>query len=160
MICERCGAQLPEGAKFCNVCGAPLEAGAAPAEGYGASPAEGYGAAAEGYGTAPAGEWQGGGGQQPVPLAQQPDYSQYGQPAQPGPQDELTRPLTMGEFVVNLLIAAIPCVGWIFIFVCAFSTNININRRNWARAMLVMVGVGIVLAILLYAPLISAIMRY
>ena len=54
----------------------------------------------------------------------------------------------MGEWLITLIVLAIPCVNIIMYFVWAFG-NGNENRKNFCRAGLIMMAVGIVLTILL-----------
>lgn len=42
----------------------------------------------------------------------------------------------------------IPCVGIILYFVWAFGKNGNINRRNYCRAYLIIMGIAVLLAII------------
>ena len=56
----------------------------------------------------------------------------------------------MGEWLITLIVLAIPCVNMIMYFVWAFG-NGNENRKNFCRAGLIMMAVGIVLTILLYS---------
>ena len=58
--------------------------------------------------------------------------------------------LGMGEWLITLIVLAIPCVNIIMYFVWAFG-NGNENRKNFCRAGLIMMAVGIVLTILLYS---------
>lgn len=48
-----------------------------------------------------------------------------------------TTPLSMGQWVLTILAAFIPCAGTILYLVWAFSKNGNINRRNYCRAALI-----------------------
>ena len=56
----------------------------------------------------------------------------------------------IGEWLITLIVLAIPCVNIIMYFVWAFG-NGNENRKNFCRAGLIMMAVGIVLTILLYS---------
>ena len=56
----------------------------------------------------------------------------------------------MGEWLITLIVLAIPCVNIIMYFVWAFG-NGNENRKNFCRAGLIMMAVGTVLTILLYS---------
>ena len=58
------------------------------------------------------------------------------------------KPMSVKDWLVTLLIMAIPLVGIIMLFVYAFGNNENINRQNWAKAQLIMVAIAIVLVIL------------
>ena len=57
---------------------------------------------------------------------------------------------TMGEWLITLIVLAIPCVNVIMYFVWAFG-NGNENRKNFCRAGLIVMAVGIVLTLILYA---------
>lgn len=58
-------------------------------------------------------------------------------------------PMSMGDWLLTILIMTfIPCVGIVLYFVWAFGKNGNINRRNYCRAYLIIMGIGIVLAII------------
>ena len=58
------------------------------------------------------------------------------------------KPLSVGDWVVTLIITAIPLVGFVMLFVWAFGSNTNPNKANWAKAALVLFAIGIVLSIL------------
>ena len=58
--------------------------------------------------------------------------------------------MTMGEWLITLIVLAIPCVNVIMYFVWAFG-NGNENRKNFCRAGLIVMAVGIVLTLMLYA---------
>lgn len=55
-------------------------------------------------------------------------------------------PMTMTEWLVTLIVAAIPCINIIMLFVWAFGSTGNVNRRNFCRAQLIIMAAGIVLA--------------
>lgn len=55
-------------------------------------------------------------------------------------------PMTMGDWLLTILAAMIPCCGGIILYCYwAFSKNGNINRRNYCRAALIVEGVGIII---------------
>jgi len=56
--------------------------------------------------------------------------------------------VSIGEWVVTLLITALPLIGLIMLFVWAFGEGANVSKKNWAIAMLIWYAIGIVLAIL------------
>ena len=58
--------------------------------------------------------------------------------------------MSVGSWLITLIILAIPCVNIIMYFIWAFG-NGNENRKNFCRAGLIMMAVGIVLTILLYS---------
>ena len=68
--------------------------------------------------------------------------------------------VTLGEWLVTLLIAAIPLVGFIMLFVWAFGGNTNVNKANWAKAaliwMAVILGLYLLIAIFFGLALLSS----
>lgn len=54
-------------------------------------------------------------------------------------------PMTMGEWLITLIVGTIPCIGIIMLFVWGFGSTGNVNRRNYCRAQLIVMGIGIVL---------------
>lgn len=74
--------------------------------------------------------------------------NQYG--GQPGGQFEA--PMTLGEWLVTLIVLAIPCVSLIMLFVWGFGQG-NTSRKNYCRAALIVKAVVYVLVIILYAAM-------
>lgn len=81
--------------------------------------------------------------QQPDPAAQQ---QVVYQPAGANPRQR-NAVMRTGDWMIVLLVSAIPLVGIIMLFVWAFS-NGNLNRRNFARAQLIFVGIAVALGLL------------
>ena len=63
---------------------------------------------------------------------------------------EDTSPLSVGSYLVMLIVSAIPLVGLIMMFVWGFGHS-NRNRKNFARASLILTAVGIVIFVLFYS---------
>jgi len=61
-----------------------------------------------------------------------------------------TAVMTTKEWVVTYLIMMIPCIGWIMAIVWAFSDSGNLNRRNYCRAFLIVLGILIALYVVLW----------
>jgi len=81
--------------------------------------------------------------------------SNYGynvNPNQPfnGEEGYDTSPMSMGDWLLVVLVTLIPCAGTIIYFVWAFSKTGNINRRNYCRAALIFQGAGLVIGIILW----------
>lgn len=76
-------------------------------------------------------------------MYQNDSYQQY--------QQHLRQPVTLGDWFITILITAIPLVGIIMLFVWAFGGNTNMNKANWAKAMLLWFAIGIVLSIFFFA---------
>ncbi len=59
-----------------------------------------------------------------------------------------TTPLSMGEWLLTLILLAIPCLNIVLYIVWAFGKNGNVNRRNYCRAGLILAAIGYVIAII------------
>ena len=59
-----------------------------------------------------------------------------------------TAVMSTKEWVLTFLIFLVPCVNLIMLFVWAFSGSGNLNRRNYARAYLIVIGIGIAIYLL------------
>ncbi|MGI6616225.1 MAG: zinc ribbon domain-containing protein [Dethiobacteria bacterium] len=160
MFCEKCGSKLPENAKFCGSCGAktvPVEpAVATPVHDQPAPPPPPPAqSAAQSY-TPPA---------QPAtqgytPPAQAAAQS-YTPPAQPATQGYTppvqaaahfgqveSEPLSVGNYIVMFLLMSIPLLNIILLFVWGFGSSVNRNRKNFARATLIMFAIMLLFWIL------------
>lgn len=94
--------------------------------------------------------------QQYQASSQVPVHQQYHEPS-PGQmsvgQDPLTKPMSVGGYIGTMLLMAIPLVGFILMLVWSFGSNVNINKKNFCRATLIMAVIGIVVSILLSSVL-------
>lgn len=64
------------------------------------------------------------------------------------PQKQLDpSPLSMGEWLLTLIVGVIPCAGLILYIIWAFSNSGNLNRRNYCRASLILQVISYVLVI-------------
>jgi hypothetical protein len=81
---------------------------------------------------------------------QQPNYQQpYGQQYQPGYNgQQLEPPLTLGNWIIIMILVAIPCVNIIMLLIWAFGKDVNTSKRNYSRATLIFMLIGIVLSII------------
>jgi hypothetical protein len=61
--------------------------------------------------------------------------------------------LTVKDWIITILITAIPLVGFIMLFVWAFGSNENPNKSNWAKASLIWVAIGMVLMFFLWGTI-------
>ena len=72
---------------------------------------------------------------------------------------EQDRPLSMGEWLVTLLILTfVPCVNIVMMFVWGFG-NGNVNRKRFCQAYLIIWAIMVVLMIILYGTIFSALMN-
>lgn len=129
-ICPNCGSSIEDDVMYCPVCGKSTVASSAPPP---QQPNTGYA---------------------PPPVY---NNAQYPQSNYQYVQPNLDAPMTMGQYIVTFIITAIPIVGIIMLFVWAFGSNVNINKKNYSRAALIMAVIGIVLGIIFSSVLASMI---
>lgn len=65
-------------------------------------------------------------------------------------ENQHPKPLSVKDWLVTLLLMAIPVVGIVLLFVYAFGSNENPNRQNWAKAQLIMMAIIFVLVIFMF----------
>ncbi len=151
MICKVCGKTLPDNAKFCEGCGSRVMPEAAPAP---AQPA--YTPNAQPY-PRPDSVYAAPGYQAPAKPQTPPSYSPF------DPAAILNKPLSVGQYIGMFILSAIPLVGFILTLVWAFGSDVNKNKKNYARAVLIMaliaIGLSIIIA-LLFGGLIGSMMYY
>lgn len=66
------------------------------------------------------------------------------------------RPVSFEEWMLTLLVVAIPIVGIVMLFVWALGSNTNTSKSNWAKAVLVWMIIGILLAVLFFSAFAGA----
>ena len=118
MFCPKCGNNVPESTKFCPTCGALL-----------------------------AGEAQQAPAAEPQPQPQ-PQYQPQQPVYQAAPADSNPAALKVSQFFWLDFLTSIPLVGFILTLVWGFGGDVNENKRNYCRAKLVWLLIGIALAIL------------
>lgn len=68
-------------------------------------------------------------------------------------QDPNKAVMSMGEWILTIVLTTvIPCVNIIMLFVWAFGSG-NENRKNYCRAMLIIMAVSIALVIIFYTAI-------
>lgn len=124
--CQNCGAILEDDEKFCHACGRSTKSI--------------YGS--ETQSSVP-----------PQPSAPTPNYSQpqYQQPYQQMPPYgvEMAPVMTTGEIILTMFLGNLPCIGLILLFIWAFGSETNKNKKNLARAMLIFYAIGIALYLII-----------
>lgn len=152
MKCNRCGAELEDGAIFCGSCGAKIEA---PAEESAetapfSEPADDAKAAAENLSVAV-----------PTEPSAPPIQTEPVIQASPRQSEDDGLPVSLGTWICRHLITFIPCVGWliyiIMLFVWAFDKKYNSTSRNWAKAELIFMAIAVVIAVIIIAIWVSVI---
>lgn len=130
MFCPKCGVSQDNEAKFCKECGGDLTQVQAVIN----PPVE------------------------PIIIQQ----TTSTKPVEPTPQHSYTssqppqsntvpldKPLSILQYLGIFLLSAVPIVGIVFIFIWAFGSNVNINKKNYCRAVLIMALIGIILSIII-----------
>ena len=130
MFCENCGKKIPDDAVFCTHCGAK-QMGAATLTSTQTASAQNY---------------------QPservnLPPVQKIEISRT--PQRPVQSSSGVDLISLGQYLIMMIVMAIPIVGIIMMFVWAFSSDAGPNKKNFARAMLIMMGIGIMLGIIM-----------
>jgi hypothetical protein len=65
--------------------------------------------------------------------------------------------VTLGDWMITLLITFIPLVGFIMLFVWAFGGGTHPSKKTWAQATLIWFAIGIILTIIFSTIIISMI---
>lgn len=154
MFCENCGKNLPNEAKFCNGCGTKI-ATAQPMNAEAERPAVNTAAPPI--------------NKPPVQAAPPPPPQQTYAPPGPymSPQTYIppvsyspqqgSEPLRVIQYIGMFLLMSIPLVGIILLFVWGFGSGVNPNKKNFARAMLILSLIGLVLSFIFGAVIIGII---
>jgi|688.fasta_scaffold04192_8 cation transporter-like permease len=66
-------------------------------------------------------------------------------------QNANQKTMSVKDWLITLLIMAIPLVGFIMLFVYAFGNNENVNKQNWAKAQLIVLAIVIGLMIVFFS---------
>lgn len=82
--------------------------------------------------------------QQPQSSIQSQLQYQY-QPA----QDNLEEPMSMGEWMISMLVMLIPCVNIVMMFVWAFSSTEKKSKSNFFKAYLIFFAIMMVFSIVM-----------
>ena len=64
--------------------------------------------------------------------------------------------MSVKDWFLTLLITYIPLVGLVMLFVWAFDSNTNVNKKNFAKASLLWMLVGIALALIIFVLFMGA----
>lgn len=66
------------------------------------------------------------------------------------PQEFKNPPISLGDWIISVIIKKIPLIGFIMLIVWAVDKNTDPNKANWAKAELIvrLIGIGIVILII------------
>lgn len=67
-----------------------------------------------------------------------------------------TGSMSVKDWFLTLLITYIPLVGLVMLLVWAFDSNTNVNKKNWAKASLLWMVVGIAIAFIIFVLFMGA----
>ncbi len=158
MFCDKCGANLVEGSGYCTACGAKLEGqgvfsaasqpGAAvppppPAQDPPPPPPPSYSPDFQAPPPSPGFR----------PAATQPAPSAYPQSYSPQSYQGVGRPavgevLSVGQYIGMFLLLCIPFLNFILLLLWSLGATSNLNKRNFARASLLLSAIMIFLWII------------
>ncbi len=130
-FCTECGANLPDGMKFCTECGSAVK------------PAAARVTAAAAYAPAPA--YAPDPQPQSTPPPRPARLERYRAPV----MDDRYAPVGTGAFLGFTLLFALPLIGLIACIILAVSAK-KISLRNYARAMLILSVIGLILSVVLW----------
>ncbi|NLJ97379.1 MAG: hypothetical protein GX321_09530 [Clostridiales bacterium] len=82
----------------------------------------------------------------------QPNQSSYGVQNEP--------PISLGDWILTLIVLAIPCVNIIMLFVWGFSSGTNKSKQNYCRAVLIFILAAIIISLLLGTVLVGFLSRF
>jgi len=61
------------------------------------------------------------------------------------------QPISVKDWIITILITAIPLVGLIMLFVWGFGSETHPSKANWAKATLIWYLIGIVFSIIIFS---------
>ena len=149
MFCENCGANVPDDSKFCIECGITFPE-AAPAEPVQqpvqqpvqtappvrAVPPQPRPLQPTYYPPQPQ--------MPPPPIYTPPPQQQYYAQQTYNPWQSNREPLGVGSYIGMFFLSVIPIAGFIMLLVWAFGGSVNLNKKNYARAILIMGLIGVI----------------
>lgn len=77
------------------------------------------------------------------------NYNNGGIYTQPAYQPDFEEPVSVGEWIITMLIMMVPCVNIIMMFVWAFGSSSKKSKSNYFKASLIIAGVIFALYLIL-----------
>ena len=59
--------------------------------------------------------------------------------------------MSVGDWIITMLIIMIPCLGIVMMFVWAFSSSENKSKSNYFKAQLIFLGVVLIFYLIMFA---------
>jgi len=136
MFCKNCGEQLAEGSKFCGGCGAVTTIQQGQSQGaYQNSAGPPVSLNLEQHGATPP---------QPQRFGRQQNLGNFDQPNRTQWEGNVP-PLSVKDFLISFLLLSVPILNLVLLFLWGFRDNVNPNKRNLARATLIIYVIAIIL---------------
>jgi len=142
MFCEKCGSEIPENSKFCASCGTKVEPAEASDQMSDSAPQP---AAAPVPAPAPAPKVE----QTPPPVSKPAPVQHVTANANFNNKGNLVKPLGVWSYIGIFILMAIPIVNLIMLLVWSFSDTVNINKKHYAVAVLIMILISILISVTL-----------
>lgn len=138
MFCDQCGKEMPDDSVYCPNCGAKNVVSTPVQEGYVEPQPVVYEEIKKPIPVVP---------MKPIAPAQSVQQP-MGQPVQAKVVSaDLTKPLGVLGFMGTLFVLSIPLIGLVMMFVWAFGSNVNKNRKNLSIAYIIYFVIAIVLGV-------------
>jgi amino acid transporter len=67
------------------------------------------------------------------------------------PEEFKKPPVTLGDWIISVIVTKIPLIGFIMLIVWAVDKNTESNKANWAKAELIVKLIGFLIVILFIA---------
>lgn len=140
-FCSKCGTLVSGNGTFCPQCGAPMESAVDVGGNVNLNKTvNSMPAASAPVQSVPAPTYQQAPYQQPAPT-----YPQYS--STPAANNEV---MSVGQWVGTIILSSLGIIGLILLFVWGFSNDTPTNKKNYARAMLIMWAIAVGVYILFF----------
>lgn len=70
------------------------------------------------------------------------------------------KPLSVGDWIITLLLTSIPLVGFVLLLVWAFSSDTHPSKQNWAKAYLIFMLIGFVLVGVFFSSIMAFLVAF
>lgn len=67
------------------------------------------------------------------------------------PEEFKKPPVTLGDWIISIIVTKIPLIGFIMLIVWAVDKNTDPNKANWAKAELIVKLIGFLIVIIFIA---------
>lgn len=95
-----------------------------------------------------------------IPVVQETSYSSYVAKETPPKANNMAPIIKTSVYFWNILVMFIPGINLVMLLIWSFSENLNPNRRNFARAALIWMGIFIILSIIILAIIVMSMLIF